>query len=154
MTATLETLTVQDHLWLNLHVTKRAPQWNYAKLEQAVYYQYNYGTSTDLRGQAARYATGFVRSHPFQGGNQATAFLGVLLFLAINGCEIILPTASALDWFHRLTTTGNASLIAEAAIEPGSDDHHGVESLKNVEELGTALMARYADTVAVLAPKG
>ena len=53
--AALQYLTVQDILWINLQVTKKVQHFNYARLEEATFYQYAYGDSNTLLPQAARF---------------------------------------------------------------------------------------------------
>lgn len=81
----LHTLTIQDVLWLNLQVSNKVQPYDYAKLEEAVFYQFAYGDSTGLLPQAARFITGFMRMAPFESDNDATAFLACVAFLRLNG---------------------------------------------------------------------
>jgi prophage maintenance system killer protein len=97
-----EYLTVQDHLWINFQVTKTKNRWNFAKLEQAVYLQYSYGKSKDLITQAARYGAGFGKSSAFSGGNEATGFVGLLCFLAVNGYHWKLTDKDALSFYDSI----------------------------------------------------
>ena len=94
----LNTLTVQDFLWLNRELTGEEHDFDYAALEEAVYYQFGYGESTDLPGQAARLLIGFVRQAPFKEGNEACALVGVVAFLKMNGfaADLTLEDAVAL----------------------------------------------------------
>ena len=55
----LNYLTVQDMLFLNLQITKSVQPFDYARLEEAVFYQYAPGQSTDLVAQGARFLVGF-----------------------------------------------------------------------------------------------
>ena len=85
MAASLHYLTIQDVLWINLQVTKKVQHFNYARLEEAVFYQYAYGDSKTLFPQAARFITGFLKMRPFEAGNEATAAVSCLAFLLLNG---------------------------------------------------------------------
>src|SRR3569832_347171 len=102
MGTTLLYLTVQDILWINLQVTKKVHHFNYARLEEATFYQYAYGESNSLVPQAGRFIGGFLRMHPFEAGNEATAFVAGAAFLKINGKEINLPDEKAHAWFERI----------------------------------------------------
>ena len=98
----LRTLTVQDVLWINLQVTGRVNHYSNARLEEATYYQFAYGDSQDLEAQAARLLAGFVRMHPFEAGNEATALGAALSFLRLNGKALTIgadaSTDAALAW--------------------------------------------------------
>jgi prophage maintenance system killer protein len=128
MTPTLQYLTVQDILWINLQVTKKVHHFNYARLEEGTFYQYAYGESNSLIPQAGRFIAGFLRMHPFDAGNEATAFVACAAFLKINGQEINLPDGKALDWFNRIRnkeTNGADAIAAVAAADP--DAHHALK---------------------------
>src|SRR5436309_1228008 len=84
----LKYLTIQDILWINLQLTKKVQHFNYARLEEATFYQYGYGASRDLPRQAGRFLAGFLKLHPLDAGNEATAFLGCVAFLLLNGRRI------------------------------------------------------------------
>lgn len=140
-------LTVQDHLWINLNVTREQSQWNFAKLEEATFYQYNYGQSNDPIAQAARYAVGFPKKQPFEKGNDATAFVGLLTFMGINGFQFTVEPADAENWFRELLAHPNdaRSRIGDAFEQ---DEHaHGAE----VESVGGEVLARFGSAVAALA---
>jgi prophage maintenance system killer protein len=130
----LRYLTVQDFLWINFEVTGQPCEWNFAKLEQAVFYQYGYGTSTDLFSQAARFYPGFLKNAPFAQGNEETARLGLLLFMGLNGYDFN-PEADANVFFGHLASGGDHArmAIAESFAEA---DHHDV----TVERLGKSLI--------------
>ncbi|HWP30647.1 MAG TPA: hypothetical protein VNK96_02835 [Fimbriimonadales bacterium] len=91
-------LTVQDVLWINTEITKKVCSFKYLQLEEAVNYQYGYGKSVDVLGQAGQFLQGFLRLRPFETGNRATAFISALTFLKINGFDIDLDPHSAKDW--------------------------------------------------------
>ena len=86
--AAIQYLTVQDILWINLQVTGSPQDFRYADLEEATFYQYGYGGSTDLISQAARFLAGFMKKKPLTAGNQETAFFGCLAFLKLNGVDM------------------------------------------------------------------
>ena len=91
-------LTIQDILWVHLQVTNKVETYDYARLEEAVFYQYSYGDSTGLLPQASRFVTGFMRMHPFEAGNEATAFLSCAAFLRLNGKVLKVDGAVAPAW--------------------------------------------------------
>jgi len=80
-------LTVQDLLWINHRVTGKVNEFRYDLLEEATFYQYAYGQSTDLAAQAQRFFEGFPKKSPFSEGNEQTAVVGALAFLRANGME-------------------------------------------------------------------
>lgn len=98
----LNYLTVQDILWVNLQVTEKVLPFRYADLEEASYYQYGYGESVDLLGQAARLLGGFRRRSPFPQGNEATAFIAFAGFLSINGRRLTLEPSEVEAWMGRM----------------------------------------------------
>lgn len=99
---TLNYLTVQDILWINLQVTKKVQHFNFARLEEATFYQYAYGESNSLISQSGRFITGFAKMHPLDAGNEATAFISFVAFLRMNGKTVNLAAADALTWFKSL----------------------------------------------------
>lgn len=122
---TLEYLTVQDMLWVNLQLTKKSNPFHYALLEEATYYQYGYGESLDLIGQAARFLTGFAKKKPFHGqADSATALIGCIAFLALNGQNLDLPAAEAKGWLERVTSGQVDAAEAIRQLVKPSHDHH------------------------------
>ncbi len=118
----LQYLTVQDILWINLQITKKVQHFSFAKLEEATFYQYAYGGSNSLLPPAARFLIGFARLRPFEAGNAGTAFVGCLAFLHINGATPILNDADSAAWLERLGS--NAQSAAEFLGEVVSVDEH------------------------------
>lgn len=114
-------LTVQDHLWINLQVSGHSQPFNFATLEEATYLQYSYGGSNDVFAQAARYGAGFGVKSPFAEGNEATAFVGLLSFLRLNGYEIELPDSKGADFLATLTEHGETAL--KKIVRPDHHDH-------------------------------
>jgi death-on-curing protein len=53
-----------------------------------------YGTP-DVFDLAAAYGVGLVKSHPFVDGNKRAAFLGLALFLALNGQRLVATQVDA-----------------------------------------------------------
>lgn len=145
--ASLHYLTVQDMLWINLQVEGKVNRYRYAQLEEATYYQYAYGQSTNLVPQAARFLSGFVKQSPFDSGNEATAFVGVLGFLEINGRKPNLSDADALAWFREALKNPESAIQGLSFEE---DHHHAL--VPNVKAILAGIIARYPNTLAALSP--
>jgi prophage maintenance system killer protein len=105
-------LTVQDVLWINLQVTKRTQTFNYARLEEATFYQYGYGQSSSVMSQTGRFLSGFIQKKPFAVGNEGTAFVACLAFLRINGMTVDLMDDSATSWIERASRDSTAATQA------------------------------------------
>lgn len=134
-------LTVQDVVWLNLQIVGEALPYDFMKLEEGVFFQYGYGSSSDVAGQAARFLTGFAANAPFDSGNLATAFAGTATFLAMNGYEFDVPESEAVDWL-RATRADNVRERVAAAARPIEDFHP--ELAPDVSEYAARVLARYA----------
>ncbi|HZH98343.1 MAG TPA: hypothetical protein VEX38_05180 [Fimbriimonadaceae bacterium] len=141
---TLHYLTVQDLLWINLQVTKRTNKFDFAKLEEASYYQYGYGRSLDILKQAGRFLAGFSKKRPFESGNVETAFVACLSFLLMNGYTLRLPPAEALSWMSRVTS---GAINAEEAIPSLAEEHHDHHTavLPNVQETVQEVLRTYSE---------
>lgn len=147
MAKEVEYLTVQDHLWINLQVAGKKSRFKFAALEEAVYYQYAYGRSTNVLAQAAKYATGFAKKAPFDTANLETGFVGLLTFLTLNGYQVKLADKDASAFFESLLAS---PLTAEQEISRvakwhDDDDHH-----VSVKEAAMAVMDRYSRTLTKL----
>jgi hypothetical protein len=131
--AKLYTLTVPDVLWINLRVTG-APQS---------------GPNHDLAGQAARFLTGFRRLAPFSEGNEATAFVGCLAFLEMNGRSVALGDDEALKWLESLCSGREPARAAiEARLgETGGHVKYGVPESHTIVE---GILACYPKALAGL----
>jgi death-on-curing protein len=67
------------------------------RLESALGHPLNkfaYG-ETDLAALAAAYAFGIARNHPFVDGNKGAAFGAMIVFLGLNGIDLLVPPESA-----------------------------------------------------------
>jgi len=149
MASTLHYLTVQDILWINLQATKKVHHFNFAKLEEATFYQYAYGESNTLLPQAARFVSGFLRLHPLEGGNEATAFIALLAFLKINGIDVEIGDDRAHSWFGDLATKRTSPSEALGMVALHSEgDHHDTP---NVRAAIQAVLSAYPCTVDTLA---
>lgn len=58
--------------------------------------QFLYTPNTDLATLAAAYGYGLAKNHPFVDGNKRAAFLGLGLFLAINGKHLRVEQLDAI----------------------------------------------------------
>lgn len=151
MTDRLHYLTVQDILWANLQATRRVNHYQHARLEEATYYQYAYGESNSVVPQAARFLTGFVRMAPFDGGNAATAFIGALAFMVLNGRDLALADADAPAWLSGVLEkrTDAATALDTAAREPEGHAHHESDPRTAIR----AVIDRYPQTLRELLAK-
>ena len=145
--AAIQYLTVQDILWINLQVTKKVNHYNFAKLEEATFYQYSYGDSNSLLKQACRFLPGFLKMKPFDAGNFATASVAFLAFLELNHAPIKLADDQLLDWFEKSSTSGKA-LLEEVPSQIDGTEGHGHE--KTVRQAIQAVINRYESTVTTL----
>ena len=72
--------------------------------------KFAYGES-NLAALAAGYAFGIAKNHPFVDGNKRAAFASIIVFLGLNGIDLIAPPEQA-----------TAVMMALAAGEIGEDD--------------------------------
>jgi death-on-curing protein len=63
---------------------------------------FNYELDADLSRLAAAYGFGLVRDHPFADGNKRAGFLAILLFLDLNGLELRVEQAEAIQTILQL----------------------------------------------------
>lgn len=56
-----------------------------------------YEPETDLARLAAAYAFGIFSSHPFRDGNKRVAFLAAVIFLGLNGLDLIAPGTEVVE---------------------------------------------------------
>jgi len=136
----LKYLTVQDMLWINLQVTKKVQHFNYARLEEATFYQYGYGASKDLARQAGRFFSGFLKLHPFDAGNEATGFIGCAAFLLLNGSTLNVPDNELGSWVGRVAS---GQIRAEEALPSLITNEHGHSLLSNVRAAVTEALNRF-----------
>lgn len=145
----LMTLTVPDVLWVNLQLTKTPAEYHFGRLEEATFYQYAYGSSVDVVGQAARFVTGFVEMKPFSKGNQATAFAALVAFLECNGYELGVAPEDALAWVRGVWAdpAGAEGKISAAVYRHEVHLHYGVPEKK---ETLIAILKRYESALGTL----
>lgn len=130
----LRTLTVPDFLWLNQELTKGRQKYSFATLEEGVFYQYGYGQSTDVVGQAARLLTGFAKLNPFEKGSSATALAGTIAFLKMNELNLKLDPSGAKAWVESIwaNPSSAASAIAGLVEEHHLHTHHGTAPSREI----------------------
>ncbi len=63
---------------------------------------FHYESDADLSQLAAAYGFGLVRDHPFSDGNKRAGFLAILLFLDLNGWELRVEQAEAIQTILQL----------------------------------------------------
>jgi prophage maintenance system killer protein len=102
--AALQYLTVQDILWINHQIAKKVNTFDYAKLEEATFYQYAYGESKDVPSQAERFLRGFLQLEPIAAFNQATGIIGMISFLEVNGYSFDLEDSAGAAWVRSFLT--------------------------------------------------
>ena len=56
--------------------------------------QFAYG-ETDLAALAAAYGFGVAKNHPFVDGNKRAAFASIVVFLGLNGIDLMVPPENA-----------------------------------------------------------
>ena len=56
-----------------------------------------YEPETDLARLAAAYAFGICSNHPFRDGNKRVAFLAAVIFLGLNGLDLIAPEKEVVE---------------------------------------------------------
>jgi death on curing protein len=99
---TLEYLTLQDIIWINLEVTGEANEFSAERLEEAVFHQYAYRRGADLFFRAGDFLEALLRLRPFDDGNRRTAFLSTVAFLAVNGYALEVTDQQAYSWLKSI----------------------------------------------------
>jgi prophage maintenance system killer protein len=142
-------LTLQDVLFLNLKLTGSPQAFEYDRLEEATFYQYAPGQSTDLARQGARFLTGFVKMRPFATGNEATAFAGLVVFLEANGKSFRLSDEEAAGWVAALLNVRDLAVeaIRERLVDSHTHIEHGVPAFERISE---SVVFRYPKALAAL----
>ena len=142
----LQYLTLQDVLWINTLVTGMPQPFRFLELEEATFYQYGYGASTELISQAGRFLAGFWRLKPFEAGNQATGFLACLAYLRLNGAAITLRDAEAADWVKQVAAEGEHDAEAFRRVV-AENEAAPIEGNNLVEIAVQAILEAYPRTV-------
>ncbi|MGV9009680.1 type II toxin-antitoxin system death-on-curing family toxin [Brevundimonas sp.] len=73
----------------------------------------------DVRALAATYGIGLAKNHPFIDGNKRAAFLGLGLFLELNGWTLTASDEEAIATFYAVA----ASQMSEDALATWVRDH-------------------------------
>ncbi|HWO90063.1 MAG TPA: type II toxin-antitoxin system death-on-curing family toxin [Gemmatimonadales bacterium] len=76
------------------------------------HHQWTYKRRPDLAGLAAAYAYGIVRNHPFRDGNKRVGFVTAVVFLGLNGQELVADDADVVHTVLRLAD----GKLSEAAL--------------------------------------
>jgi prophage maintenance system killer protein len=135
-------LTVQDVLWIHLQIAKKAEKFHYAKLEEAVGYQYAYGKSKDVISQAARFFWGFQQMSPFEGDNRAVAMAAGITFLKLNGLNLNVGVRELPEWFARVSNRVESKLAVETSVVHDDHGHHTTP-----REAATSVLAAYESAI-------
>lgn len=143
----LHYLTLQDMIWINLQVAKKTEPFDYASLEEATFHQYAYGDSLSLLSQAARFVVRFAGAKPFASGNEETALIACLAFLAINGQEIGADRDQVWAWFGKIERGEGAGEFADLALRDGPISHAPVADVRGA--VGAILRRFGSDAAAV-----
>jgi prophage maintenance system killer protein len=136
----LQTLTLQDLIWLNLVASRRVNAFDYAKLEEAAFRQFGYGGRQDVVGQAASLLEGLIRLRPFAEDNESTALPACGAFLALNGFALRASSEQARDLVSAVKSgsAGVRDALAKVA-EPNADRRPA--SKADLQRVVEALMA-------------
>ena len=139
-------LTLQDVLFLNLQLTGSRQPFDYSRLEEATFYQFASGSSTDLVAQGARFLTGFVKMAPFESGNLACAFAGLVAFLEANGKTLDLSDEDGPAWLGQvMADRTNAREALESKI---METHlHVTYGVPDLQEICASVLSRFPLTI-------
>lgn len=141
MTPGLQYLTVQDILFAHFRLTGKPAPFHYDKLEEATFYQYGYGGSSDIVGQAAAFATGFRKLEPFMNSNRAVGFAALIAFLSLNGKAAKLNDDDAYEWFGNVSAAPAREAIEGILADSGA--HHAPSARESI----MAAIAAYPGTI-------
>ncbi len=67
--------------------------------------RWTYEPESDLARLAADYAFGICSSHPFRDGNKRISFLAAVIFLALNGLDLIAPEEEVVETMLALASS-------------------------------------------------
>ena len=133
-------LTIQDILWIHLQLVGAPSDFQYATLEEGTNYQYGLGDSQDVLGQSKRFLLGFEKLAPFPSANAATAFVGAVSFLSLNGFT---PKFSDSNASEILLKIKSGELSMDEAFAKESNDHHEIDERTAI--LG--VMSKFSETI-------
>jgi prophage maintenance system killer protein len=142
-------LTLQDMIWINMQVTKKTQSFNYARLEEGTFYQYAYGQSASLISQTGRFLSGFAQKKPFVQGNEATAFIGAIAFLKMNGMTVNISDDVATGWIDRTIKDSSAAIqaLTDVAVP---DEGYRADHDPSVREAVHGVMDAYPKTLSLI----
>jgi prophage maintenance system killer protein len=135
-------LTTQDIIWIHLQIAKKPGTFNFAKLEEVTGYQYAYGKSKDVLGQASRFIPGFVSKGPFESANKAVALVSGILFLELNGLHFGTNDKDLMGWFEQASSPATSKAAVEGYTSVAHDDHHAT-----TKDLALSVISRYEATI-------
>lgn len=142
----LQTLTLQDLIWVNLVATRKVNAFDYDKLEQAAFRQFGYGTRQNVQAQAAGLLGSLLRLRPFAEGNGGTALIAYGAFLALNGIALVASSEQARALVAGTAEMGSAASDAPAGVtEPDPDWKPTMEP--DLRRIVTDLAERYASVL-------
>lgn len=128
--AQLRYLTLQDMIWISFQVTRETLPYDFARLEEATFYQYSYGQVVGLLPQAHRFVTGLIAKAPFAHSNDATALVALCAFMGLNGYRAKLDAPALSDWLDRVQGSEFSPEAMGEAFTADSHGHHGDESVQ------------------------
>jgi death on curing protein len=82
-------------------------------------HRYAYARKVDLAALAGAYGFGLARNHPYRDGNKRTAFLVMIVFLGLNGHELLASETEVVTALLQLS----AGELSEAALTVWLRDH-------------------------------
>lgn len=148
-----KTLTVQDTMWIHTQINGGPSSWDWARLEEATAYQYDYREQGEMAARAARFVAGFAKIKPFPTANEATAFASMVTFLALNGQGLHLPDSEGATFFESLLADPSS---AEGKIAVRLEPHDPHISGKGFDTLAVAqeCLGAFSGSIAKLASSG
>lgn len=66
--------------------------------------RFSYEPETDLPRLAAAYAFGICANHPFRDGNKRVAFLAAVVFLGLNGLDLVVSESEVVENMRALAS--------------------------------------------------
>jgi prophage maintenance system killer protein len=120
---------VQDALWVHLQLTGHPYSYNFAHLEEALNYQYDYGKRGDIFEQASRVMRGFERLAPMETVNTALGIAVGIGFLQLNGYQATFA-ASRLKKFSDTVISG-ATPVKTVRENFEAAKHHHIGTVKD-----------------------
>ena len=135
-------LTVQDILWIHLQIAKKQESFSFAQLEEATNYQYSYGKSKDVLGQAARLLGNFATKAPFGSANKAVALVAGIAFLELNGYELHSKEKDLVGWLDKCADKATALQTVTASVSKTTHEHEAT-----TREIAKEILNHHASTI-------